>query len=81
MATVHVVRQLMAEHTSELRVIPKAVVCVRAHTEQDRFAGVDIEAKQTWMLMWSELREKPDGEFVCAHDVNNRGVVCELSED
>lgn len=81
MAAVHVVSELMAEHAPELGVVPKAIVCVCAHTEQDRFTGVDIETEQTWVLVRGELCEKSDGEFVCAHDMDDRGIVCELVED
>lgn len=81
MAAVHVVRQLVAEHTPELGVVPKAVVGVCAHTEQDGLACVNVEAEQAWVLVRGELCEEPDGEFMCAHNMDNRGIVREFSEN
>jgi hypothetical protein len=77
MFTPDIVRELMAEHTTDITVRPEAVVLVRSQTQFDGLSGVYIETKQFRVLVRCELGEEPDRELMDQHDM----VYCRIRRE
>ena len=77
----HIMRQLMAQHPSNIRIQPQPIVPIRTYPQLDLLAPVHVQAEEIRVLVRRELGEHPYGELVLAHYVADGGVVCEFREE
>lgn len=75
MVTPDVVRQLMAQHSTNIPITPEPIVVVGADTEFDGFPPVDVQSQQPWVLMRSQFRQQSNGEPVRIHHMDDCFVV------
>ena len=74
-------RQLMAQHPSNVRIKPVPIVPIRPYPQLDLLAPVHIQTEEIWVLVRRELGEQADGEVMALHDVPDGGVIGEALKE
>ena len=73
----YVVCKFMTKNAANICVQPEAIISVGAKPEQDDFSGILVEAEQVRVLMWCELCQRPNHEFVLLHNMLDRRIFGE----
>ena len=68
--------KFMTKYAAYIRVQPETI-SIGAKPEQDDFSGILVKAKQVRVLMWCELCQRSNREFVVLHNMLDRWVIGE----
>lgn len=70
-----VMRQFMAQHSTNLPVTPKSVVAIGTDTKFDGLSPVGVQPQELWVFMRSKFRQQSDRELVRIHHMEDCLIV------